>query len=149
MLSLQARLIEYMKGVSRNNKEIEALEILVVDDNEGVITVLDRYLTKQGLRVTTLRDGQAAADLLSSGSHRFDAVLLDVQLPGLNGCEVLGRIRAQDARDGRRTPVLALTGSFDVPERHDFDALLRKPFQFDSLVPRIREAISKAQLRLH
>ncbi len=131
-----------MMKVAGKTCDQRALNMLVVDDNEGVLTVLERYLSGQGLLVETCRDGLSAADLLCGARGRFDAVLVDIQMPGLNGCELLRHIRDLDAKAHQHTPVLALTGTTELPTNQGFDAILRKPFQFDNLVPRILAAIT-------
>ena len=74
--------------------------ILVVDDEDGVADLLVDALTLGGYRARRARDGQEALRVLREISP--DVILLDVNMPGLNGFEVLERIRAK----GDETPVL-------------------------------------------
>ncbi len=132
-----------MTGTAGDSGHNNALSILVVDDNPDVRTVLARFLTQKGFRVTALADGLAAAKLFDAALPAFDAVLMDIQLPGMSGRDVLHQIRAQDHLAKRHTPVLALTGAAHLDGDREFDALLRKPFPFESLVPRILNAIEQ------
>lgn len=89
------------------------LQILLVEDNplDARATLKAADKLKLANQITHVTDGQEALDLLSGQSPPFDLVLLDLNLPGLDGRDVLSRIRS-DA-DLRRTPVVILTTSSD------------------------------------
>jgi len=88
--------------------------VLVVDDNELNQLVASELLRAFGLQVSVAADGPQALQLLSGGA-RFDAVLMDVQMPGMDGFETTRRIRALPQRDG--LPVIALTAHAFATER--------------------------------
>lgn len=118
-----------------------ASRILVIDDDPGVRSLLSRGLSFEGFVVEVAPDGEAG---LSAVRERPpELVILDVMLPGLDGFEVLRRLRSVDAH----LPVLMLTAR-DTPDdqvagfRGGADDYVTKPFSFDVLVERVR-----AQLR--
>ena len=95
--------------------------ILVVDDEDGVADLLVDALTLGGYRARRARDGQEALRVLREISP--DVILLDVNMPGLNGFEVLERIRAK----GDETPVLFLTARQDRQDTGQSDADRPRP----------------------
>jgi two-component system, OmpR family, response regulator len=113
------------------------MKILVVEDEKGMARVLQKGLEEQGYVVSWASDGLAALEL--AGLNKFDLILLDVMLPGINGLEVTRRLR-----DNRQdTPILMLTARDAVPDIvKGFDAgaddYLTKPFSFAVLLARIR-----------
>lgn len=116
---------------------VVGVRILVVEDEEGLAESLRRGLSADGHWVDIAHDGHRGLDLARTGS--YDAVLLDLMLPGLSGYEICSRIRA----DGDPTPVLMLTakdGEYDEAEGLDSgaDDYLTKPFELRELVLRLR-----------
>ena len=113
------------------------MRILLVEDDEllgaGVRDALER--ARYGLE--WVRDGRQALAALRAGA--FDLVLLDLGLPGMDGLEVLGNLRA----GGGATPVLVLTARDTAPQRvagldAGADDYLVKPFDVDELLARVR-----------
>jgi DNA-binding response OmpR family regulator len=111
--------------------------ILIAEDEDRIVSFLRRGLTSHGYTVTAVGDGPTAA--LLARDDDFDLMVLDLGLPGLEGHEVLRRIRAR----GERIPVLVLTArdgiddtvtSFDVGA----DDHMTKPFRFEELLARVR-----------
>lgn len=85
------------------------MRILVVDDYPLNRDILEAMLLRLGQEVVLIHDGQSALDLLESSS--FDLVLMDVQMPGLDGLETTRRLRAREVPSGPILPVVALTAS--------------------------------------
>jgi len=110
-----------------------APRILVADDYFANQRLVTRLLEKRGFVVEVVGDGQAAVDAALDGG--FDVVLMDCNMPRLDGYEATARIRALE--HGRRTPILAMTAN-DSPE--DRDACLRAGMD-DYLVKPIQAAI--------
>jgi signal transduction histidine kinase/ActR/RegA family two-component response regulator len=125
-----------------------ALDVLVVEDNPVNQIYAQAQLEHLGHRVTLVDDGAAA--LAALGRRPFDVVLMDCQMPGMDGLEATRRLRAMEAcQPGQRhTPVIALTASAMV-EDHDrcaqagMDGFLCKPFDQRQLV----EALATVQPR--
>jgi two-component system response regulator CpxR len=110
--------------------------LLVIDDDIDLCELLTDYLTTEGFAVEVVHDGEAGAERALAGD--FELVVLDVMLPGINGFEVLRRLRA-----GSATPVLMLTARGDDVDRivgleMGADDYLPKPFNPRELVARIR-----------
>lgn len=110
--------------------------ILVIDDDIDLCELLTDYLTTEGFTVEVVHDGEAGAAQALAGD--YELVVLDVMLPGINGFEVLRRLRT-----GSTTPVLMLTARGDDVDRivgleMGADDYLPKPFNPRELVARIR-----------
>jgi heavy metal response regulator len=113
------------------------MRILVVEDDQKLASVLRQGLKEQGFAVDVAHEG--ASGLEFALSTAYDALLLDLMLPGMNGLELLRRIRAE----GRVVPVLALTARSSVDDRVrgldlGADDYLTKPFDFKELLARLR-----------
>jgi two-component system response regulator MprA len=118
-------------------------KLLVVDDDPALSRTLRRALGVEGYVVETAGDGVEALQRLAAA--RFDAVVLDVSMPRLDGLAVCRRMR--ERRD--RTPVLMLTARDAVDERvYGLDAgaddYLVKPFALDELNARVRALLRRA-----
>ncbi len=121
-----------------------AYRILVIEDDPGVRTLLERGLAYEGYLVETAGDGEGG--LSAARDRPADLVVLDVMLPGLSGLEVLGRLR--QVNDD--LPVILLTAR-DRPE-HQVEGLeagaddyVTKPFSFDVLLARVRTQLRRRE----
>lgn len=116
--------------------------ILVIDDDPAVTSVLKRGLSYEGFAVVTANAG--AAGLALAREHPPDLVVLDLMMPGLDGLEVLHRLRAADPH----LPVVLLTAK-DAPEdqvtglEQGADDYVVKPFTFEILVARVRALLRR------
>ena len=123
--------------------------LLIVDDNEDNRYTLTRRLQREGYEnLTTAADGQQALELL--GKQRFDLVLLDVMMPGLNGYEVLERMRA-DSRL-RHVPVIMISAVDEIDSvirciELGAEDYLSKPFNPTLLRARVGASLEKKRLR--
>ncbi|MGE3547529.1 MAG: response regulator transcription factor [Kofleriaceae bacterium] len=120
------------------------MRILLIDDDARLAQLLDDYMTPQGVTVVHAGGGQAGLAALSAGG--FDAILLDVMMPGLDGLAVLRKIR--DA--GHRIPILMLTARGDEADRVvglelGADDYVAKPFSPRELLARLRAVLRRAQ----
>ena len=121
--------------------------LLVVDDAEDVRAVLERELAERGYEVVTAADGERALALVAE--RRPDAILLDHELPGLSGLDVLARLRADDRLaavpvimlTSEREPALLLTSLRAGAHDH-----LRKPFDPAELEARVAAALRVKKL---
>ncbi|MGH3621896.1 MAG: response regulator transcription factor [Sciscionella sp.] len=116
--------------------------VLVVDDELGVRRALQRGLSAEGMEVVVAADGPSGLRIAATGA--FDAMLLDIMLPGLSGYRVLERLRA----DGVRTPVLLVSakdGDFDQADGLDLgaDGYVIKPFSFVVLVAQLKALLRR------
>jgi two-component system, OmpR family, response regulator MprA len=116
--------------------------ILVVDDEPAVQQALSRALALERYEVALASDGREALELLGGGP--FEAVILDVSMPRLDGLEVCRRLR----NSGDRTPVLMLTARDEIDDRvagldAGADDYLVKPFALRELMARIRALLRR------
>ena len=121
--------------------------VLVVDDEPGIRTALVRGLGAEGMEVEAVGDGVSALQAALTGG--FDAIVLDIILPGLSGYRVLERMRAA----GVDTPVLLLSakdGEFDQADGLDLgaDGYLVKPFAFVVLVAQLKALLRRRDAAL-
>jgi two-component system response regulator MprA len=118
------------------------MRLLVVDDDPAVRDSLRRALTADLYEVETADDGRQA--LVATADRHFDAIVLDVMMPELNGLEVCRHLRAT----GERTPILMLTARDAVDDRVDgldagADDYLVKPFALEELRARLRALLRR------
>jgi CheY-like chemotaxis protein len=124
---------------------LRGLRVLAVEDNEVSRLVLERMLARHGAIVTCAEDGPAA--LAQVARARPDVVLLDIQLPGMSGFEVAGRLRDGDRESGApRLPLVALTAHALSGDRErcleaGMDGYVSKPFTSKSLAEGILEVL--------
>ncbi len=116
-------------------------EILVIDDDAELCELLAELLGQEGYAVHGVGDGRAG--LLEAQSRPFAVVVLDIMLPGLNGFEVLTRLRQGSAAQNAEVPVIMLTAKGEDVDRivgleMGADDYLPKPFNPRELVARVR-----------
>jgi two-component system response regulator CpxR len=117
--------------------------ILVIDDDVELCTLVGEYLQAEGFVVESVHDGENGLQRATAGGYLL--VVLDVMLPGINGFEVLRRIRATS-----RLPVLLLTARGEDVDRIvgleiGADDYLPKPFNPRELVARIRAILRRTR----
>jgi len=118
-------------------------KILVVDDNEMNRDMLSRRLARRGLMVEVAEDGSRALEMIESGD--FDLVLLDIMMPGIDGYEVLERVRREHgAMDLPIIMATARSESEDVVRALKIGAndYVTKPFDFPVVMARVRTQIT-------
>jgi two-component system, OmpR family, response regulator len=120
-----------------------AMRLLVIEDEPDLLNGLARALRRAGYSVDTSADGEDG--LLKAQSVGYDAVVLDVMLPRLDGWQVLVKLR-----ESKHTPVLMLTARDRTADRvRGFDTgaddYLVKPFDIDELLARLRALIRRAK----
>lgn len=116
---------------------MQVLRLLLAEDERSLSRAVTTILEKNNYSVDAVYDGAEALDYLQSGS--YDAVILDVMMPKLDGLTVLKRLRAK----GDRTPVLMLTAKAEIEDKvagldGGADDYLTKPFDTRELLARLR-----------
>lgn len=116
---------------------MQVLRLLLAEDERSLSRAVTTILEKNNYSVDAVYDGAEALDYLRSGS--YDAVILDVMMPKLDGLTVLKRLRAK----GDRTPVLMLTAKAEIEDKvagldGGADDYLTKPFDTRELLARLR-----------
>jgi two-component system, OmpR family, response regulator ResD len=117
--------------------------VLVVDDEPIVRDVLSRYLSREGFEVETAADGQAALDVFEA--TRPELIVLDLMLPGIDGLEVLRRIRSRNG-----AAVIMLTARGEETDRVvglelGADDYVAKPFSPREVVARVRAVLRRTR----
>jgi two-component system response regulator CpxR len=117
--------------------------VLVIDDDVGLCELVAEYLEPEGYEVEAVHNGEAGVERALSGEHAL--AVLDYMLPGINGFEVLRRVRARS-----RLPIVMLTARGDDVDRIigleiGADDYLPKPFNPRELVARINAVLRRAR----
>jgi CheY-like chemotaxis protein len=128
---------------SRDRPNSKRGSILVVDDESGIVDVLSAVLTDAGYRVEGATHGQDA--LAKLAESQADLMVLDLEMPVLDGADTLRALRADQARS--RLPVVMMSGLTEsiVKRRcRGYQAFLRKPFTLDELLGTVARLVKKA-----
>jgi two-component system, OmpR family, copper resistance phosphate regulon response regulator CusR len=120
------------------------MEILIVEDEKKIADSLKKGLEELSYEVTVAYDGTMGDKMFEQ--QKYDLVILDINLPGINGIELCKIIRQKN----KSVPVLMLTTFGSVPDKVEgFDAgaddYMVKPFSFDELIVRIRALLRRSQ----
>jgi two-component system OmpR family response regulator len=121
------------------------MRVLIVEDEPDLLRSLAQALREEGYAVDTANDGEDG--LFKAEGYDYDAIVLDVMLPGLDGWEILKRLRKT-----KKTPVLMLTARDQTRDRvkgldTGADDYVVKPFDLDELLARIGALIRRSQGR--
>jgi len=119
--------------------------ILVVDDDDGIRSLVKRYLNENNYLVTTSDSAEDAADKIKT--IEFDLIILDVMMPGKSGLDFI-----QENKQTLNTPIILLTAKGEANDRIEgleigADDYLPKPFEPKELVLRIQNIIEKTKKR--
>jgi DNA-binding response OmpR family regulator len=112
--------------------------VLIIDDEQAILQVFDYALTRNGYDVETAADGREGIQKFLTG--RFDLVVTDVLLQGMDGRDILKRIRSSEKR---QTPVIGMSGTPWLLDGAGFDHVLAKPFSIHHLVESIQGLIKR------
>jgi two-component system, OmpR family, response regulator len=121
------------------------MNVLLIEDDKRIAGLVERGLKEDGHRVSVSHNGIEGAAMMLEGE--YDAALLDILLPGMDGFAVLEKVRSQRCR----TPILVLTAVDAVPkvlEAFDLgaDDYLVKPFLLEILLARVSAIVRRSQL---
>ncbi|HTL47095.1 MAG TPA: PAS domain S-box protein [Verrucomicrobiae bacterium] len=128
----------------RVEKKSGSLHILIAEDNKVNQLVAQRLLERRGHRPKIAEDGRKALEMINQ--ERFDLVLMDIQLPEMDGYEVTKAVRKQELSTGRHLPIIAMTANAMKGDREKclaagMDDYVSKPVRPDKLFEAIEKSI--------
>jgi len=121
-----------------------AKKILVVDDQESMLLMLSQMLRGAGFEVAAAADGEAGLKQFKENPDSFQLILTDVNMPGLDGFELLKRIKATHPK----TAVIFLSGINEGVlemggKEFGANAIINKPFQVDEVLKIVNQVLNK------
>jgi CheY-like chemotaxis protein len=130
-------------GRTESDRSCSSLRILLAEDNRINQMLAEALLTKAGHEVVIVDNGRSAVEAVRA--DRFDAVLMDLQMPEMGGMEATATIRRDEAGTGRHTPIIAMTAHAMAEDRGrcldgGMDGYVSKPVD----QARLREALAQA-----
>ena len=120
-------------------------KILLVDDNETNRLVARRLFEMRNIKITEASDGVEALDMIEKGEP-FDIILMDIQMPGIDGYETTDRIKALPDKEKAQVPIIAMTAdAFEEDKKKALDYGMKghvaKPFKIDELIKTLYETL--------
>ena len=138
-----------LREILRNTEVIQMSRLLVIDDDTGFCEMVADYLEPEGFEVTSVYNGMdAVKQVFAAARDEYDLIILDITLPGMNGFEVLQRIRSR-----QDTPVIMLTGRTQEVDRilgldGGADDFVVKPCNPRELLARVRAILRRVKNNL-
>ena len=132
--------------MSENSDQSKQPLILVVDDNATMRKLVTAQLSKLGFTSDTALDGQEALDKIAA--HAYRMVLMDVQMPTMDGIEATSRLREREKECNRHTTVVALTGHCSRTDciAAGMDDYVAKPMNIATLKKIVEKWVAQPQL---
>ncbi len=120
-----------------------AIKLLIIDDNEEILTSLNRYFSRKGYDVVLAANGLAALKQLEAADYNFDLVITDLVMPNISGVAIATILKKHNPR----MPIIAITGYGEQPgslarEAHA-DVVIDKPFKLDEIEATIKQLIKQ------
>ncbi len=128
---------------------IKGMNLMLVEDNELNAEIAETLLTDQGAGVVTVHNGKQAVDLfMESPQGTFDAILMDIMMPVMDGLAATKAIRALDRPDSSTIPIIAMTANAfkedaDSCYAAGMNAHLSKPLDLDLIIKKLHELVHK------
>lgn len=122
------------------------LNILLVEDNHINQELMTALLKRRRHRVTVAQNGKEALDILES--HAFDAILMDIQMPVMDGLEATRQIRAREEQNGGHVPIIAMTANTTPRDQElcveaGMDDYVAKPVEINKLFTALQRIPAK------
>ena len=128
--------------------EISETHLYLIDDEENMVRILGKILTREGYRVSTFTDPSLAVS--RAGEDRPDIIVTDIAMPGEDGAELTRTLRREPAL--AQVPVIAVTGAFNERSLTDIyqagaDVLLSKPVRLEHLLAEVHRLLTDPHRR--
>ncbi len=129
-------MMEWKLGDKAKKKQ----RILLVDDEELNRKLCERILIREGFSVFEAENGKEAVELMAkSPSGHFDLIVMDIQMPEMNGYEATKRIRSMDREDAKKIPIIALSANdteedIRLSKEYGMNDHMVKPFNIPKIV---------------
>jgi len=139
--------IPSLRGVSPRAGEADTPCILVAEDDQVIRQILGSMLQRSRYQVEFAEDGKCAVEMWEK--RKYDIILMDVQMPHMNGFAATGAIREKESICGGYTPIIAMTAHALKEDEErclnaGMDAYISKPIDFQSCLQLIRETLERA-----
>lgn len=120
-------------------------KVLIAEDSSVIQSLTKRILSTQNFSIESAKNGEQVLELLET--KNYDAILMDINMPGMDGMECTKRIRALGDENKKNIPIIAITGNAKNYSEDDFEKAgiteyMQKPLKWDVLVNRLRELTS-------
>lgn len=118
--------------------------VLVIEDDKALCRLLELILKRDGLSAEVVQRGDDGAKAIERDGDGYDAILLDMMLPGMDGAEILSRVRKSTPHLLERILVISAAPNhvLQAVERDgSVKAVFRKPFDLDSVMTKLRECV--------
>jgi CheY-like chemotaxis protein len=118
------------------------IKVLIAEDSSVILNLTKKILEFQNCEISSAKNGQAVLDLLSEGKQ-YNVILMDINMPGMDGTECTALIRKMEDKQKADMPIIAITGnaknqSIEEFKNQGFTDFLQKPLNFDVLVEKVK-----------
>ena len=130
---------------------LEGMHFLAAEDNEINAEILEEILTMEGASCEIVENGKMALEhFQKSSEYEFDAILMDVQMPIMNGYEATKAIRALQRKDAQTIPIIAMTANAFVEDEKEalksgMNIHISKPIDIDMLYQTIKQCVKRKE----
>ena len=147
----QAKARKQRADAQTDNISLQNRKILLAEDNAVNMEIATEVLSMNGVEVTQAWNGKEALEIFgASAPFAFDAILMDMQMPEMDGCEATRRIRRLSRPDAKAIPIIAVTANAFAEDiaataQAGMNTHISKPIDFQSLCKELSKLLSKAQ----
>lgn len=144
-VSIEVKALDDLSCLHFSNREIQleaispdrykGLTFLVADDNMDQLHVLGSFLQGRGAEVDFAENGQLAVQLFFAAPHRYQIIIMDIQMPLMSGDEAAKQIRSSQLQGAQSIPLIGISGNMAPSDQTGciFNYFLRKPFRMEQL----------------
>ena len=123
-----------------------AKKVLIAEDSSVIQNLTKKILSIQNYEISSVKNGQQVLDALEA--EQYDIILMDINMPVMDGIECTEKIRNLDDPEKSKIPIIAITGNARNLSREEYQEIginefLQKPLNFDQLVTLVRELTSE------